>query len=257
MCQNIYVLAKHFAESNRNETYSSPKIQNDILKCMADETFHTILNEVKQAKYFTIIVDLTIDIERIDQFSFSLMFVDQQGYIKEHFLCFDELHNATANDYFVIIKKLMEKYKLDISFCRGQAYDGANAMSGRFSGLQSKIKDLSPLALYIHCCAYNLNLVLIDSIRSSINAVSFFGILEALYTFITNGLSRLKIFEEEQKKIDDLILTLKQLSETRWVSHKHAVDSVHINLPAIVTSLKRISDGELLNIKIKTISEAQ
>lgn len=251
------VLAKHLAESNRNETYLSPKIQNDILKCMADETLHTILNEVKQAKYFTIIVDSTIDIGRIDQFSFSLRFVDQQGDIKEHFLCFEELHNATANDYFVIIKKLMEEYKLDISLCRGQAYDGANTMSGRFSGLQSKIKDVSPLALYIHCCAHNLNLVLIDSIRSSINAVSFFGILEALYTFITNSLPRLKIFEEKQKKIDGLVLTLKQLSETRWASHKREVDSVYINLPAIVTSLKRISDGELLNIKLKTISEAQ
>ncbi|KAL4112674.1 hypothetical protein QTP88_016421 [Uroleucon formosanum] len=246
------VLAKHLAESNRNETYLSPKIQNDILKCMADETLHKILNEVKQAKYFTIIVDSTIDIGRIDQFSFSLRFVDQQGDIKEHFLCFE----ATANDYFVIIKKLMEEYKLDISLCCGQAYDGANTMSGRFSGLQSKIKDVSPLALYIHCCAHNLNLVLIDSIRSSINAVSFFGILEALYTFITNSLPRLKIFEE-QKKIDGLVLTLKQLSETRWASHKRVVDSVYINLPAIVTSLKRISDGELLNIKLKTISEAQ
>jgi len=46
-------------------------------------------------------------------------------------------------------------------------------------------------------------------------------------------------------------------SETRWASHKRAVDSVYINLPAIVTSLKRISDGELLNIKLKTISETQ
>ncbi|KAL4132669.1 hypothetical protein QTP88_009787 [Uroleucon formosanum] len=219
------VLAKHLAESNRNETYLSPKIQNDILKCMADETLHTILNEVKQAKYFTIIVDSTIDIGRIDQFSFSLRFVDQQGDIKEHFLCFEELHNATANDYFVIIKKLMEEYKLDISLYR----------------------NVSPLALYIHCCVHNLNLVLIDSIRSSINAVSFFGILEALYTFITNSLPRLKIFEEEQKKIDGLVLTLKQLSGTRWASHKRAVDSVY----------SRISDGELLNIKLKTISEAQ
>jgi hypothetical protein len=54
------VLAKHLAKSNQNETYLSPKIQNDILKCMADETLHTILNEVKQAKYFKIIVDSTI-----------------------------------------------------------------------------------------------------------------------------------------------------------------------------------------------------
>lgn len=79
------VLAKHLAESNRNETYLSPKIQNDILKCMADKTLHTILNEIIQAKYFTIIVDSTIGIIRIDQFSFSLRFVDQQG--KKNIFC--------------------------------------------------------------------------------------------------------------------------------------------------------------------------
>jgi len=52
-----------------------------------------------------------------------LRFVDQQEDIKEYFLCFDELPNAIANDYFVIIQKLMEEYKLDISLCRDKAYD--------------------------------------------------------------------------------------------------------------------------------------
>jgi hypothetical protein len=93
---------------------------------------------------------------------------------------FIELLHAIANDYFVDKKKLMEEYKLYISLCRGQAYDSVNTMSGRFSDLQSKIKDISSLALCsIHCCAYNLNLVFIYSIRSSINVVLFFGILEA------------------------------------------------------------------------------
>ncbi|VVC37607.1 Domain of unknown function DUF4371 [Cinara cedri] len=140
---------------------------------MADETLHTILNEVKQAKYFTIIVDSTVDIGRIDQFSFSLRFVNEHGDIKENCLCFEELPNAIANDYFTIIKNVMEKYKLDISICRGQDYNGDNTMRGRFSGLQSKIKDITPLALYIHCCAHDLNLVLIDAMISSINGVLF------------------------------------------------------------------------------------
>ncbi|VVC44090.1 Domain of unknown function DUF4371 [Cinara cedri] len=145
---------KHLTDPNRNETYLSPKIQTDILKCMADKTLHTILNEVKQVKYFTIIVDSTIDIGRTDQFSFSLRFVDQPGDIKEHFLCFEELHNTTANDYFDIIKKLMEEYKLDISLCRRQAYDGANTTSGRFSGLQSKIKKYITIsAIYSLLCS--------------------------------------------------------------------------------------------------------
>jgi len=67
-------------------------------------------------------------------------------------------------------------------------YDGASTMSGRFSGLQSRVKELNPLALYIHCCAQNLNLVLIDSIRSSVETVLFFVTLETLYTFLSSKL---------------------------------------------------------------------
>ncbi|KAL4121241.1 hypothetical protein QTP88_013793 [Uroleucon formosanum] len=210
------VLCKHLLESKRSQTYLSNLIQNDIIEAMAQETLQLILKEVKIAKYFSIIIDSTIDISRDDQFS------------------------------------------LNFSMCRGQSYDGASTMSGRYSGLQSKVKELSPLSLYIHCCAHNLNLVLIDSIKSSIDAVSFFGTLESLYTFLTSSLPRLHILEEEQKKqVEGIVLTLKKLSETRWASHKRAIDAVYFSLPAIVKTLKKISKGEIPNTKQKTVSEAQ
>ncbi|KAL4141516.1 hypothetical protein QTP88_004145 [Uroleucon formosanum] len=252
------VLAKHLAESNKNETYLSHMIQNDIIKSMAHETVQLILNEIKLAKYFTIIIDSTIDINKNDQFSLSLRFVDKEGKIREHFICFEELPGASASNYFNILNKCIEKYNLDFSMCRGQAYDGASTMSGRFSGLQSKVKELNSLAMYIHCCAHNLNLVLIDSIRSSVVAVSFFGTLETLYTFLTGSLPRLHILKEEQaKQVEGVILTLKKLSDTRWASHKRAVDSVYNSLPAIVKTLKQISKGKISNTKSKTVSEAQ
>lgn len=69
--------------------------------------------------------------------------------IREHFICFEELPGASADNYFDVLKKCLEKYGLDFSMCRGQAYDGASTMSGRFGGLQSKVKELYPLALYI------------------------------------------------------------------------------------------------------------
>ncbi|KAL4142042.1 hypothetical protein QTP88_004574 [Uroleucon formosanum] len=252
------VLAKHLAESNKNETYLSHMIQNDIIKSMAHETVQLILNEIKLAKYFTIIIDSTIDINKNDQFSLSLRFVDKEGKIREHFICFEELPGASASNYFNILNKCIEKYNLDFSMCRGQAYDRASTMSGRFSGLQSKVKELNPLAMYIHCCAHNFNLVLIDSIRSSVVAVSFFGTLETLYTFLTGSLPRLHILKEEQaKQVEGVILTLKKLSDTRWASHKRAVDSVYNSLPTIVKTLKQISKGKISNTKSKTVSEAQ
>lgn len=135
---------------------------------------------------------------------------------------------------------------------------GARRILKEKEKIQSKVKDVSPLALYIHFCAHNRNLILIDSIKSSFDAVSFFGTLESLYTFLTSSLPRLHMFEEEQRKqVEGVVLTLRKLSETRWSSHKRAVDSVYISLPAIVQTLRQISEGNIPNSKLKAVSEAQ
>lgn len=52
-------------------------------------------------------------------------------------------------------------------------------------------------------------------------------------------------------------MTLKKLSDTRWASHKRAVDAVYNSLPAIVKTLKQISKGKISNTKSKTVSEVQ
>jgi len=101
-------------------------------------------------------------------------------------------------------------------------------------------------------------LVLIDSIRSSVVAVSFFGTLETLYTFLTSSLPRLHNLKEEQtKQVEGVILTLKKLSDTRLANHIRAVVFVYNSLPAIVETLKQISKCKISNTKSKTVSEAQ
>jgi hypothetical protein len=251
------VLAKHISESKRNETYFSHTIQNEIIHAMAQETLKCIVNEVKESKYYSIIVDSTIDISKIDQFSLSVRYVNRNGHAQESFICFEELPGATADDFFEVLKDCVEHTGLDLSLCRGQAYDGASTMSGRISGLQAKVKQVSPNALYIHCCAHNLNLVLIDSVQSCTRAISFFGTLETLYTFLSGSLPRLHLLQEEQEKqMNGVILTLKRLSDTRWASHKRAVEAVHKSIPCIIDTLQKITDGDIPNTKAKTVSEA-
>ena len=56
-------------------------------------------------------------------------------------------------------------------------------MSGRHSGLQKRIKDENPLALYVHCAAHVLNLVLTDACCSCLEAKNFFGLVEKTLCF--------------------------------------------------------------------------
>ena len=42
---------------------------------------------------------------------------------------------AGAENYFNVLTQKLEELVLDITNCRGQAYDGASSMAGRLSGL--------------------------------------------------------------------------------------------------------------------------
>lgn len=43
-----------------------------------------------------------------------------------------------------------------------QSYDGASVISGKLNGVQAKIKEIHPCAIYTHCMAHRLNLVVVD-----------------------------------------------------------------------------------------------
>jgi hypothetical protein len=131
-------------------------------------------------------------------------------------------------------------------------------MSGDISGLQARVSEIAPNALFTHCCAHNLNLILIDAVSSNVQTQLFFGTLESLYTFFSSSLPRLSILKEEQCKcIESFALTLKRLCATRWASRKSAVDAVLQNLPALIVALQRIVDGEIKNCTAKQLAEAK
>ena len=63
-----------------------------------------------------------------------------------------------------------------MAFLRGQGYDGAAAMSGKYNGVRAHINQSHPLAIYVHCAAHSFNLAVskscsIQSIRNCIGTV--------------------------------------------------------------------------------------
>ena len=124
---------------------------------------------------------------------------------------------------------------LDLSKCRGQGYDGASVMSGVYSGVQQRIKEHAPNAIYIHCVCHRLNLVVHDAAECCAEMKTFFAIVEEVYKFF--GLSApnwelLKAFQTEAKNV-----TLKHLSSTRWESRHNSIFALIQQYSNIITSL--------------------
>jgi len=87
-----------------------------------------------------------------------------------------------ADAVFSILKKL----NLDISYLRRQSYDNAKYMSGIYSGLQARIREVAPLADFILFSAHSLNLIGSYAASCCKEANSFFLFdPECLYLFFS------------------------------------------------------------------------
>lgn len=85
------------------------------------------------------------------------------------------------------IINLFERLEIDIQCCVAQCYGGASVMSGCNNGVQTKIKELVPQAIHVHCRAHRLNLILVKAVKDLLVVFEFFEIVKELYNFISNS----------------------------------------------------------------------
>lgn len=84
--------------------------------------------------------------------------------IKERFIGFIDCSNSqNVESLWQNILGYLKKCNLNPQVAIiAQLYDGANVMAGRLNGVQVKIKSKYPYAIYTHCMAHILNLIVLD-----------------------------------------------------------------------------------------------
>ncbi|KAL1447997.1 hypothetical protein WDU94_012375 [Cyamophila willieti] len=110
-------------------------------------------------------------------------------------------------------------------------------MSGVYSGVQARIKQLSPLAEYVPCSAHSLNLIGSCAAESCTQTVSFFGLLQEIFNFFSNSTHRWALLQEKCKN------KIQNLSKTRWSARHDACRVVSDNFQGIVDSLDEIANS--------------
>lgn len=79
----------------KNATLLSHDYQNSMLSILAKSVLEYIINEVKEAHYFTIMVDETKDISKKEQLTLILRYV-LKGVIHERFISYSYCEELTA-----------------------------------------------------------------------------------------------------------------------------------------------------------------
>ena len=115
------ILKGHFETASKNATYSSKTIQNELIFCFGKYIRETIVEEIKQAKFFSLIADEASDSSQKEQMSLVLRFIDGNGEIREEFIQFLHCESTTSDKLTNIIKKAVKDLTLDLNDARGQA----------------------------------------------------------------------------------------------------------------------------------------
>lgn len=126
---------------------------------------------------------------------------------------------------------------LDLKNCHGQAYDNGANMVGQKQGVQSRILSENPRAFFVPCTAHSLNLLLGDMASSVPAAMTFFGVIQRIYTIFSASTERWSIL---LKYVSDF--TLKPMSDTRWESRIESIKPIRFQLCQVHDALVEVSE---------------
>jgi len=222
---------------------------------MGDAIQKQILSDISQCKYFSILADETTDVSQTEQLSLSVRFIKDTK-VQAEYMCFAPVSSTTGKDLASTILTRLSQLGHNLEHMRGQGYDGASNMSGKYRGVQARVKELYPLAMYTHCCNHVLNLVINTSsqlpvIRNAMATIS------DICVFLPRSAQRVSIFqnniEREVSGSASSRLKLKPICATRWVERQDSTIIFVTLLPAVVSTLEELQQEVEVATKAATL----
>lgn len=149
---------------------------------------------------------------------------------------FLEAEESTGLHLASLILKRLEELKVPFEDCRGQAYDNGANMKGKNKGVQARLLQINPRALFVPRGAHTLNLVVADASKASTDAMNYFGILHKLFTLFSASTQRWAILKKH------VGITLKMWTDTRWESKVKSVEPLRYQAAAVREALIEVRD---------------
>ena len=132
--------------------------------------------------------------------------------------------------------EFIEDNGISLKNLRGQSYDNACNVSGKYKDMQAIIKERNHQAEYIFCVAYSLNLVGKCAAECCQSAVHIFMFVQGLYVFFSASTHRWNLLTDALKPLQ--CQTIKLLSDTRWEARYDALHALRKKLSSGSSSLE-------------------
>lgn len=217
-------------------SFVSHDVQNELLLLMSNDILRQVIQNIKRSQYYSLIVDETTDCSTHEQVSICIRYLEGDITPVEKCLGMFEVSSTTGQQLASVILDVLCRCDLQLSSLRAQCYDGAANMSGKFSGVQSYIKQHQPLAMYVHCYAHNLNLVLQETCREV-------PVMRDCLEYLHRAAILMGRSAKRKAILDSLSISIKTLCPTRWTVRAEAVNTALSNYEQILDALLEVAES--------------
>ncbi|KAL4153767.1 hypothetical protein QTP88_001600 [Uroleucon formosanum] len=233
------VLEKVINQGNNKVNYCSPKIQNELIQLISNKVEDELILNIKETPFFSIIIDTTQDISKVDQLSeiyrYCVIEKDEYGNpknvcVKEIFLAFHEVVDQSASSLSELILQNIEK------------------------------KDcLSPSVVVRAMTGLPIWVVFVnDAVKEILEMEIFFDVVQRVFVFFGHSIVRWRILSDLIKESNSQNgLLINKLNPTRWAGRYEAVFALKIRfveiqkaLTKVILCSSKLDEPEKLTLKI-------
>lgn len=227
-----------------NAHYTSERIVQELVQVLAAQVRSDVLQEIQSSSYFSILCDETTDISVLNQLIIYIKYVSLTSKEpKVSFLSVCNINNGKAATITDNLLRELNANGLDLSKLVGLGSDGAAVMVGNRNGVAKLLKDeTNGLLVNCHCIAHRLALACAQAANEIKYLKKFKDVITQLFYYFQRSSVRMSGLQEMHDLLDSPDIKLKRASDTRWLSHDIAMQSLRRTLVSVVAALERESE---------------
>lgn len=238
-------IVNEFLINQKNKMLSS-KIQNELIEIVSFSLLEKIKKEISMTEFVSIIADEGSDYGKRGFLIIIFRYI-YENEIKERFIRIIDISESKSAEAISlhIINTINEFNCMDKII--SQCYDGAPVMSGKFKGVQKKIKEITKKAHFIHCMAHKLYLLVGKILEKEEFLIDVFEIVNRICKFFGHSSTRNEVLKQF------ILKKIPSFCQTKWSYNSRMINFVQTNIDLLVKTFEHFIKNNNLSARDKSI----